>query len=732
MAKTYQQILRCGVALSVILAPGAVFAQDVDPVAAPAAEEQGEAGPLGEIIVTANRRSTNLQNTPISITALGGEALETQGINDTIALQQVTPGLTFNQNSSFAQPYIRGIGTDITTPGSESSVATFIDGVYQPFPFVGVQVLNAIESIEVLKGPQGTLYGRNATGGSINIQTRNPDKDFVAEGDFTYGNFDAKLGRVYLSVPLGDNLAWNIAGVISSRDGYGTNLTTGADYNSENYKYIRSKLRWNPTDALEVTLSGYYFRRNDDSNMAYTYDPRWGSIPAPAALGGNVSILSQDVYTAYPIANRIRDYGGNLRVALDVGPGTLTSITAFQRARAFIGPDFVSTDVPIFNFKADDNTGRNFSQDLYYSGDLGDASFVVGGTYATASARFDPLVIILGTTPSQNSFQYVDTDAFAAYGELTYKLTDRLSVTGGIRYSNEKKTQDRLDIFLADGTPVSSTPRSSKSWNNVSYKALAQYDLGDAMLYAKFESGFKSGSVVAAEPGLYIEPETIDSYEVGLKSELLGRSLRFNLAGFYYNYKNVQVQYTDTTTGQALVESADKARIWGIEAQLTAAPSDNFTFNLGFNYLNTKYIDFVSSGAFVPNTVLVGPGVPGNSNVTLDVSGNDLVRSPPVTVSADVNWKIPFANGGSLNNSASIYLSDSYFFEVTNRTRQKSYALVGAQARYDFPDERFSLAVFGRNLTNTRYLTSLAPNSFGDAGQLAPPRTYGVTVSAKF
>ncbi len=732
MAKSYHHLLRCGVALGVLLAPLAAHAQDetAPPVSA-AAEAEGDAGPLGEIIVTANRRATNLQNTAISITAIGGEMLETQGINDTIALQQVTPGLTFNQNSSFAQPYIRGIGTDITTPGSESSVATFIDGVYQPFPFVGVQVLNAIESIEVLKGPQGTLYGRNATGGSINVQTRNPDKDFVAEGDFTYGNFDAKLGRVYISVPLGDNLAFNVAGAISSRDGYGTNLTTGEDYNRENYKYIRGKLRWNPTDTLEVLLSGYYFRRNDDSNMAYTYDPRWGSIPAPTALGGNVSLLSHDVYTAYPLINRIRDYGGNLRLNLEAGPGTLTSITAFQRARAFIGPDFVSTDVPIFDFQADD-TGRNFSQDLYYSGDLGDASFVVGGTYAKASARFDPLLVLLGTTPATNSFQYVDTEAFAAYGELTYKLSDRLSVTGGVRYSNEKKTQDRLDTFLPDGTQIVSTPRSSRRWDNVSFKALAQYDLGDAMVYAKFESGFKSGSVIAAEPGLYVEPETIDSWEVGLKSELLDRTLRFNVAGFYYTYKNVQVQYTDTTTGQALVESADKARIWGVEAQLTAAPSDNFTFNLGFNYLNSRYVDFISSGAFVPNTILVGPGVPGNGNVTLDVAGNDLVRSPPITISTDVNWKVPFADGSSLNSSASLYFSDSYFFEVTNRTRQKAYAVAGAQIRYDFAGDKFSVAVFGRNLTNTRYLTSLAPNSFGDAGQLAPPRTYGVTLSAKY
>lgn len=733
MAYSYRVILRTGVAVAVGFAPLAAQAQEpARPADSGAADDRDSAGPLGEIIVTANRRASNLQDTAISITALGRDQLDAQGIGDTTSLQQVTPGLTFNQNGNFQQPYLRGIGTDITTPGSEPSVATFIDGVYQPFPFVGLQVLTAVDSVEVLKGPQGTLYGRNATGGAIRIQTRDPEQDFVAEGDFTYGNYDAKMGRLYISVPLGDNLAFNVAGAISSRDGFGTDLTTGADYNRENYKYIRGKLRWNATDALEVIASAYYFRRNDDSFTAYTYDDTAGSIPVPPAIGGRITIRSQDVYTAYPLANKVVDYGGSLRVKLDVGPGELTSITGYQKARALIGPDFVSTDVPVFNFLADDDTGRNFTQDLYYAADLGRAQITVGGTYANASARFDALDVIVGTTPAFTSFQFVDTEAFAAYGELTYDLTDAFSVTGGVRYSNEKKTQDRLDTYAPDGTLISSAPRSSRRWDNLSFKALAQYDFGDSMLYAKFESGFKSGSVVAAEPGVYVEPETIDSFEVGLKSELLDRTLRLNLAGFYYNYKNVQVQYTDTTTGQALVESADKARVWGVEGQLTAAPSDNFTANLGFTYLNSKYVDFVSSGAFVPNAILVGPGVPGNGNVTLDVSGNDMVRAPRITISSDVNWKIPFANGGVITNTASLYFSDKYYFEVTNRTRQKSYATLGGQIRYDFPGEKFALTVFGRNLTNTRYLTVLAPNSFGDPGKLAAPRTYGVTFSAKF
>ena len=400
------------------------------------------------IVVTANRREQSVQDVAISITAFEGETLEALGINDTLSLQQVTPGLVFNQNTVFAQPYIRGVGTDITPPGSESSVATFIDGVYQPFPFVGIQVLNGIERIEVLKGPQGTLYGRNATGGSINVQTREPESYFTASGDISYGNYNAVRANGYVSVPFSDSIAANVAVAICNRDGYGTDLSTGSDYNSEDYQYIRGRLRVDATPDLQFILTGYYFHRNDDSYMAYTYADQFGSIPLAPQLGGRVTVNSQDIYSFYNLQNRINDWGGNLRMTWAIGSGELVSITAYQDARALIGPDFLSTDIPIFDFYADEDTGESFSQDLYYSGSSGDLSYVIGGTYANSSARFDSLDVFVGPALATRSFQYADTEAFAVYAEAAYEVTPEFSLTGGLRYSNETKTQDRLDTFL--------------------------------------------------------------------------------------------------------------------------------------------------------------------------------------------------------------------------------------------------------------------------------------------
>lgn len=729
MTNTFKTSLCCATIL-VALPVMPALAQDN---ATDAAESSGsiDSPASSPIIVTASRREESIQDVPISITAFDGETLETLGIDDTLSLQQVTPGLVFNQNTIFAQPYIRGVGTDITPPGSESSVATFIDGVYQPFPFVGIQVLNGIERIEVLKGPQGTLYGRNATGGSINVQTRVPEDYFTASGDISYGNYDAIRGNAYVSVPFSDNVAANVAVAISNRDGFGTDRSTGTDYNSEDYQYVRGRLRVDATPDLQFILSGYYFHRNDDAYMAYTYADQFGSIPLAPQLGGRVTINSQDTYTFYDLQNRINDWGGNLRATWSIGSGELVSITAYQNARALIGPDFLSTDIPVFDFYADEDTGESFSQDLYYTGSTGDVSYVIGGTYANSSARFDALDVYVGTALATRSFQYADTEAFAIYGEATYDITPELSITGGLRYSNETKTQDRLDTFLADGTQIQSTPQSSRSWDNVSVKAVAQYDTGPLMIYGSFQTGFKSGTVVVGQPGVFIPPERIQAFEAGFRADVIDRTFTINGAAFYYRFKNLQTQYTDITTGSALVESADRARIFGAEIQANIRPTDNLSFNVGLNLLDGEYTNYISSGAFIPNDQLI-PGVGGNSAVTADLSGRNITRTPPITLNVGGSWTIPDFLGGTLQTTANLFLSDSYFFDPTNRTYQDSYSTLNAQVEYTFPGDRFSVALFGRNITDTEYYAVVTPIQFGDQAALAAPRTYGLRLSVDF
>ena len=706
-----------------------VHAQEADQAPAAAAETRGSGG-LEDIVVTARRRAESIQDAPLSITAMTGELAAKSGIQTSADLAQVTPGLTFNVNLVFAQPYIRGIGTDITPPGAESSVSTYIDDVYQSFPVVGVQVLNAVDRIEVLKGPQGTLYGRNATGGAINIQTLNPGREFAANADISYGNYDAVQFHGYMSAPLGEKVAANIAVATSDRDGFGRVLNQNVSYNSEQYRYVRGKIQVDATEALSFRLTGYYFHRDDDGFSAYNYTKKFGSLPLQEALGGRVTELSQDVYAVPKLNINIKDYGGNFRTMLDLGDATITSVTAYQKMRSGLNSEFLSTDVPIFNFTAV-STGKSFTQDIFAQGSVGKLTYTVGGGYLNSTAAFDPLNVFIGAAPPVIQRQFIGTRVFTSYGEATYDMGSGFSLTGGVRYSNERKTQKRQTTEDQAGNILASTPVNSRTFKNVTVKALAQYKFDDTMLYAKFETGFKSGTAVASVPFAYVPPEKIKSVEGGIKTEFLDGRARLNAAAFYYDYSNLQQQYTDTSTGQALLESADKARIWGGEINFDAKLGRDLTFTSGVSLLGSKYVEFISSGAFVPNTILVGPGAPGNASVTTDVAGNKLVRTPPITVNAGLNFDTPVRDNDRFTATVNIAYSDSYFFDVTNRIKQSAYALINASAEYTF-NERFSVGVFGRNLTDKKYLAIAVANNFGDQAQIGPPMTYGVKLGVKF
>lgn len=699
------------------------------------------AAPIDDIVVTANRRSENLQSTPLTITALGGEQLIDLGVTSSLELQKVTPGLFYGNNGGFAQPYIRGVGTAITVPGAESSVATFIDDVYQSQPFFTIQSLNAIDRVEVLKGPQGVLYGRNATGGAIRIQTRNPSDRFETDNELTYGNYDQLRFNGYVSGPLADGLAANLAVVLTDRDGFGRILNgNGGRVSSEQYASIRAKLSWDATENLNILLTGYYFDERDRNNTATTYSDRFGSIPTAVGLGGQVTYYSQDIYSAYPIGNKIESLGGNARISWDAGDITLTSITALSKLTYVQGGDFLSASIPIFNFQARDGGGDSFYQTLEAVGTAGRFDWVLGGSYTNDEGRFDTLDVFIGPNLATQTFAQVSTEAFAVYARGSYDLTDRLNVTAGLRYTDEKKSQDRIQAFNAAGVTTSLTPKSSRSWSKVTWQGLLKYQLDEVMLYAKAETGFKSGTVNTLVPGGYIDPETITSYEAGIKSDLLDRRLRVNLSGFYYKYKNLQQQYNNVATGASLLESAERARVYGGELQVEAAPTDRLRLSASANLMKGTFTDFLSGGQFVPRALTnpvppggtPGPANAGNIVTTLDVSGNRMMRAPDFTGTVSASYSVPFENGSSLDANASYYYSSKVYFDASNRLVQPSYGLLDARLTYQLPGERISLSLWGRNLTNETYIAGSALSANGDQIRLGAPRQYGVTARYAF
>lgn len=708
----------------------------------PAESEDAAGSPAGidDIVVTANRRSESLQSTPLTITALGGEQLIDRGVTSSLELQKVTPGLFYGNNGGFAQPYIRGVGTSITVPGAESSVATFIDDVYQSQPFFTIQSLNAIERVEVLKGPQGVLYGRNATGGAIRIQTKNPSDRFETDHELTYGNYDQLRYSGYVSVPLSDGLAANLAVVLTDRDGFGRILNGTGRVSSEQYASFRGKLSWQASDNLGFLLTGYYFNEHDRNNTTTTYSDRFGSIPTAVGLGGKVTYYSQDIYSSYPIANAIEAIGGNLRTTLEIGDVTITSVTALSKLSYLQGGDFLSASIPIFNFQARDGGGNGFYQTLEAVGAAGALEWVVGGSYTDDEGRFDTLDVFVGPNLATQTFAQVSTRAYALYARASYDLTDRLNVTAGLRYTDERKRQDRIEAFNAAGVRTSLTPPSSRSWSRVTWQGLLKYQLDDIMLYGKIETGFKSGTVNTLVPGGYIDPETITSYEAGIKSDLLDRRLRINLSGFFYRYKNLQQQYNDVATGSSLLESAERARVYGGELQIEAAPTERLRLTASTNLMRGTFIEFDSGGQFIPRAATnpvppggsPGPANAGNIVTRLDVSGNRMMRAPDVTGTVSATYTVPFASGAKLDATASYYYSSKVYFDATNRIAQPAYGLLDARLTYHLSGERVSLALWGRNLTDETYISGSALSANGDQIRIGAPRQYGVTARYAF
>jgi iron complex outermembrane receptor protein len=679
---------------------------------------------LETVVVTAERKSENAQRAPLQVTVLSGAQIESRGFKTSMDIQAATPGLTFSDNANFSEPYIRGVGTDITTPGAESSIATYVDGVYQASPYFGIQTLTQIDRVEVLKGPQGTLYGRNATGGVINIITKDPSQDFEAEGTASVGTYLDVNATGYLSVPIGNGLSANLAVSEDRHDGYGKVLNTGQDTDFLDRQYIHGKILYKPTDDFSFLVSAQALNSYDTAG-GYTYFTKWGATPLATVYGGKVTYNSYDIYGAYPFKNYTSDDQFSAKATYNWNDITITSLTAYTFVNGHIFPEFISTNIPIFDFEAKNDTDSTYTEDLTISQQTDRFSWIIGYSYLSDSAKFNPIYTYSGPTRNASIYATVNSLSNAGFADLTYNINDEFSVVGGVRYTADVKRQARLDFGDGSGTVFAVTPPSQKVFDDTTYKAVLQYKQDWGMLYAKFETGFKAGGVNAEAPGDYIEPEKLKSYEVGVKSQFLNDRLRLNAAAFYYDYSNLQSQYTDVSSGASYFESAKKATVYGGEISAEALVTDELTMSAGLNFLHTRFDDFISNGSY---KVINGFDTPVSN---YDLSGNELTHSPPFTFNLGADWRKPLSGGGDLDTSFQYYFSSKYFFDATNREYQAPFSLVNGRVAWNLANGKTTLAVWGRNLLNQRYLSVAVETAFGDDGQLAPPLTVGVSVSQK-
>lgn len=735
-----------------VLSSAAAWAQDADPADTEDAVGGNEVAADSEyvvekIIVSAQRRSENLEDVPVAITAFTDEQLQQQGVTDTLELSRIVPGLHLAQDAGSAVIYIRGIGTDITSPGVEPSVATYVDGAYIPSPELVFGDYFNVAQVEVLRGPQGTLFGRNATGGAINLTTRGPTREF--EGTLGVSAGDQGLRRVYgiVSGPFSDNIRGSLAAVSNKRDGEYRDIITSREFNGLDYYSVQGRLLVELSDTVEVELFASYFDQDDSDGTAMT---ELSGSSLGAFLGVPVGTEPYDTATEIPdlpgvpdLLNQKEITSLGLRAEWDMGPVTLRSRTnhiEYDKQR-FIDVDLSPLQLqglmPVYE-------GEYLTQEflLAPSTSGGKVEWVAGIFYIDAKDGLVPLRVAtmldldMDLTPETPGFAILqarsETESYAIFGDVTYNLNDRWSIAAGARYSSEEKsvTDRGAGAELAFGSllaPLATLPDASKSWDDVTWRALVKYDNGPFLAFAKVETGQVAGVFNTAnpiDPGP-VDPEEVTAYEVGLKASTMNGALNFESSVFFNDYSDIHIQIVDASTGASILDQAQGAESYGLDFQMQARPTENLDVSLGVSYLNAEYTEYTTGGILIPAPV-------GNTLPTtpMDLSGNARPRSPEWTTNLSVDYTIPLSRG-EIVASGNAYTSSEVYFDPGNYLKQDGYSLLNGQIAYH-DRSGVSVSVWGRNLTDERYLTSALAFSTAVGGFYANPRTYGVTLSWDF
>ncbi len=680
---------------------GMAFAQDVARNALAGDAPSG----LADIVVTAQRQSQSIQKVPISVSAISSDSLESRQITDTIQIAAAVPNLTMTQSGYVATPFLRGVGSNQSGPADEPSVATYIDGVYIPSPAGNIFRLNNIERIEVLKGPQGTLFGRNATGGVIQIITKDPSHDPEARGSISYGSFETLEGSAYLSTGLGKDLAIDVSSVFSENNkGFGFDINRKAETMKRNNLSVRSKLLWTPGETTEVRIAGGYTRVRSSGT---DFQPVFGVKPI---LGVPSTLPPRTTNTDFANSNNSDTYDLSLNIRQDLGFARLVSITGYRDVDGLATLDQDSTPIPAV--RADINyRAKSWSQELQLLSPLGSKINWLVGLYAfEGKFGYDPLNVRgIATFNSQTR-----TRSLAGFGQVTVPLGDTTNFTAGLRYTHERQ---RL-LFGLNAFPV---VEKNQGIERLTWRASIDHQFTpDVMGYVSYNRGIKSGGFGLTNAKGY-RPEVLDAYEVGFKSQMFDNRIRLNAAVFYYNYKDIQVSFI--ANGAISTENAARARIYGFDADLTFKMSDNLTLNAGFGYTNAKYKDFPSAPFFPLDA---GPATQG------DASGNTLTGAPPVTANASLNYSVP-TEFGKIGANFTVSYRGKVFSGPDNRLALPEYTLANATVSWKSRDERFSVSLWARNLFNKEYVVNRTEQAnLGAIQAWGDPRVLGATVGVGF
>lgn len=682
--------------------PSVAFAAEAD-AAAPTS--------LDEVVVTAQRRDEKLVDVPISVSVASGRQLEQAGVTSMGALAQVVPGLRMDSAGSYSQPSIRGVSSAISGPGLAPNVATYVDGFYRPNPIGNDFDFVDIRSVQVLKGPQGTLFGRNATGGAILVSTRDPEFKPALDARASYGRYDDMRGALFATAPLGDTLAASLSFYGRQSDGFIHNIVTGAREGDVETVAARGKLLWRPNDRGEVLLTLEHTWVDDPNG--YLFSAYRGQTVGVLFPGVAIATNRGDVASNDPSRHELKSSAAFLRAKYDLGWATLTSLTGYQLQRAEPeGFDLDATALPIFAAyfpQHEDTITQEFN--LAVQGER--FNWVAGLFYMNERARMS-LDGVSGGARSTFLFAGQTIDSYAAFVDGTYRVTDKLFLTLGGRYS-----YDDLSAHFG-AAPLFARGGASKSFQGFDPRIAVRYELdANANIYASASRGRKSAAYNATGlSDVPVRPEKITAFETGYKTAR--PDWQFETAAFYYKYKDLQVNAYQGAVSTLL--NAARAEIWGAEAHLAVEATENLRFDLGAAYTSGEYKSFPGAPHYVFSRtagVTVSPE---------DATGNDLQRSPKFSGTVGVSYTHDFMGGAAQLSGTFAYQSKVYFDPFEDVT-QKGYGVLNLRAAWTTPDERWTVAVFGRNLTDKKYIVSIVQEPTSILQVYAHPATYGVEIA---
>ncbi len=742
-----------------------------------------------EIVVTAQKREENAQDVPVSVAAFSAEQLSALGVQSTKDLSTVTPGLQFSEFAGFTLIYLRGVGTDSFLPYSDPSVASYVDGIYIPAQQGLLNSLGGVERVEVLKGPQGTLFGRNSTGGAINVITKSPSQDFEFASEGEVGNLGTRRAQVYANIPLLDSFALSVSGVTSKVDPYYTLVTDdlgpldappdGPILPEKNHG-ARVKMRWTPTDALDFTVSAYHlFQTGSGSLVSALRDPS----PLATAVGVMPETADYEVHKNEDSVLRVVTDTVSSQAKWSLPWFDLKAIGGYQDLRtknARYDYDYSAKDLVTFFTRNAFNrvtTGEfqitsnddSWNADrfkwiggLYYLHSIGGYDPIGFGVNAVPPlpgiGLIDPAIVgditaaaqgFLGGIPgvdpvdgaiNLNIYGVLETHAKSVFLQGTWDWTDWFATTLGGRYQKEDRflIDQRVEAVSADGSNEANVftfnEPKVKQHNFTPKVSLDFRPMDDVLVYLSYTKGYKSGTyngiAIYTTPS-YVEPEEVDAYEVGIKSTFLDGNLRFNAAAFQTETKNLQVTFVSLTNGGAITfENAGEARTRGAEfdAILVPMPETNsgLVLTAGAAYLDSIFTSYENASGYDEDTGLF-------FNKTGDFTGNRIPRSPKLSGTVGANQLLETA-WGPFEIGVDYYMNDGFYYtgQNTQVARQKAYALLNARASWTYEPWNVKLTVFGQNLDDETYSYGAFTADFGTGYTLAPPRTYGLRLNWSF